>query len=76
MHCKKERYDFESNLIGYRLGQGIMPKEALLIDNEQANLDAWATVGGLGYLFTTDEQFHRDLKFSLNELAASTDLKI
>ncbi len=34
---------------------------ALLIDNKQSNLDAWAERGGIGYLYTTDAAFRRDV---------------
>ncbi len=36
-------------------------EHALLIDNKQSNLDAWAERGGSGYLYTTDDAFERDV---------------
>jgi FMN phosphatase YigB (HAD superfamily) len=42
-----------------RLG-GHDPSEALLIDNVEANVDAWRFLGGQGYLFRGDERFARD----------------
>jgi len=41
-----------------RLG-GSDPAEALLIDNIEANVDAWRARGGQAYLFVGDEQFAR-----------------
>ncbi|MEM7262461.1 MAG: hypothetical protein AAF488_10765 [Planctomycetota bacterium] len=37
------------------------PSEALLIDNKQANLDAWSERGGATYLYTTDDRFAEDV---------------
>jgi hypothetical protein len=51
-----------------RLGIGCAPSEALLIDNKQSNLDAWATRGGVGYLFTTDAAFQRDVAGGIDGL--------
>jgi FMN phosphatase YigB (HAD superfamily) len=42
-----------------RLG-GTDPAEALLIDNIEANVDAWRARGGQGYVFRGDEEFARD----------------
>ncbi|MGO9875407.1 MAG: HAD family hydrolase [Acidimicrobiia bacterium] len=42
-----------------RLG-GRDPSEALLIDNIEANVDTWRSVGGQAYLFRGDEQFACD----------------
>ena len=53
------------------LDEPVLPNETLLIDNKQQNLDAWTAKGGLGYLFTTEEQFERDLQGDLSELARS-----
>jgi FMN phosphatase YigB (HAD superfamily) len=39
-----------------RLG-GADPSEALLIDNIEANVDAWRALGGQAYLFTGDNEF-------------------
>lgn len=44
-----------------RLSIEVEPAEALLIDNKQVNLDAWATMGGAGYLYRTDTDFRRDI---------------
>ena len=44
------------------------PSRALLIDNKQPNLDAWAERGGLGYLYTTDSAFERDVEGGLDGL--------
>lgn len=48
-----------------RLDAGIEPGEALLIDNKQANIEAWASVGGAGYHYTTDDAFRRDVERGL-----------
>jgi FMN phosphatase YigB (HAD superfamily) len=46
-----------------RLG-GRDPAEALLIDNIEANVDAWRALGGQAYLFVSDEEFaHSELPF-------------
>jgi FMN phosphatase YigB (HAD superfamily) len=42
-----------------RLG-GADPGEALLIDNIEANVDAWRARDGQAYLFRSDEDFARD----------------
>jgi hypothetical protein len=34
---------------------------ALLIDNKQSNVDAWTRRGGIGYRYTTDSVFRRDV---------------
>jgi hypothetical protein len=44
-----------------RMNLGCDPSEALLIDNKQSNLDAWARHGGIGYLHTTDSAFRQDV---------------
>lgn len=51
-----------------RLGVGCPPSEALLIDNKQSNLDAWAKRGGVGYLYTTDAAFERDVANGIDGL--------
>jgi FMN phosphatase YigB (HAD superfamily) len=43
-----------------RLG-GKDPAQALLIDNIEANVDAWRARGGQAYLFVGDEQFASDV---------------
>ena len=45
------------------------PSEALLIDNKQHNLDAWAERGGSGYLYTTDDAFRHDVAGGIDGLA-------
>ena len=45
------------------------PAQSLLIDNKQSNLDAWATRGGAGYLYTTDAAFERDVANGAEGLA-------
>jgi hypothetical protein len=57
-----------------RLGGSILPREALLIDNRQDHLDAWAARGGQGYLFRGEQTFRRDLRGELRELAAAAGL--
>ncbi|MGH7286426.1 MAG: hypothetical protein ACREI8_00180 [Myxococcota bacterium] len=41
---------------------------ALLIDNKKSNLDAWARRGGIGYLYTTDSAFQRDVAGGIDRL--------
>ncbi len=53
-----------------RLGGGITPSEALLIDNRQDCLASWAARGGAGYLFTTDDAFRRDVADGIDALIA------
>ena len=45
-------------------------EHALLIDNKQSNLNAWAARGGPGYLYTTDEAFERDAVSGVDGLAS------
>jgi hypothetical protein len=42
--------------------------EALLIDNKQTNLDAWAAHGGLGYRYLSDRLFMRDVAEGIDGL--------
>ena len=35
-------------------------KPRLLLDNKQSNVDAWRSVGGLGYLHEGDDAFADD----------------
>ncbi len=51
-----------------RMNLGCDPSQALLIDNKQSNLDAWAERGGIGYLYTTDSAFRRDVAGGLDGL--------
>lgn len=43
---------------------------ALLIDNKQANLDAWSAQGGVGYLYTSDAAFQRDVAEGIDGLVS------
>ena len=43
-------------------------EHALLIDNKQSNLDAWAERGGVGYLYTTDSVFRREVEGGIDGL--------
>ena len=52
-----------------RLGLDCSPSEALLIDNIPANVDAWATRGGIGYVHRGDEVFGRDAAGGVDALA-------
>ena len=45
-----------------RMPIDLEPHEALLIDNKQANVDAWIAVGGAGYLYSSDSVFRRDVE--------------
>ena len=44
---------------------------ALLIDNKRANIDAWARRGGIGYHYTTDAAFRRDVAAGIDGLVRS-----
>jgi hypothetical protein len=52
-----------------QMNLGCGPSEALLIDNKQSNLDAWAGHRGIGYLYTTDSAFRRDVAGGIDRLA-------
>ena len=52
-----------------RLGGGLEPAEALLIDNRPHNIDAWIAEGGTGYLYRGEDAFRDDLAGELRELA-------
>jgi FMN phosphatase YigB (HAD superfamily) len=43
-------------------------EQALLIDDKQSNLDAWAARGGTGYLYTTDAAFRQDVVGGIDDL--------
>ncbi len=45
-------------------------EHALLIDDRQANLDAWAKRGGIGYLYKTDDSFKQDVADGIDGLVA------
>ena len=51
-----------------RMNLGCDPSQALLIDNKQSNLDAWARHGGIGYLYTTDSAFRQDVAGGIDGL--------
>jgi hypothetical protein len=51
-----------------RIGIGCDSSQALLIDNKQSNLDAWARHGGIGYLYTTDSAFRQDVAGGIDGL--------
>jgi hypothetical protein len=51
-----------------RIDLGCDPSQALLIDNKQSNLDAWAGHGGIGYLYTTDSAFEQDVAGGIDGL--------
>jgi hypothetical protein len=51
-----------------RIDLGCDPSQALLIDNKQSNLDAWAGHGGIGYLYTTDSAFKQDVAGGIDGL--------
>ncbi len=51
-----------------RMNLGCDPSRALLIDNKQSNLDAWARHGGIGYLYTTDSAFREDVAGGIDGL--------
>ena len=52
-----------------RMPLAIANERALLIDNKQANIDAWVRRGGSGYLYTTDSVFRRDIEAGIDALA-------
>jgi hypothetical protein len=52
-----------------RMNLGCDPSHALLIDNKQSNLDAWAGHGGIGYLYTTDAAFRQDVTGGIDGLS-------
>ena len=51
-----------------RLKIDCKPAESLLIDNKVANVEAWRQAGGNGYVYTTDEQFQRDIADGIDAL--------
>src|SRR5262245_36176582 len=51
-----------------RMRLGCDPDRALLIDNKKTNLDAWARLGGIGYLYTTDSAFRTDVAGGIDNL--------
>jgi phosphoglycolate phosphatase-like HAD superfamily hydrolase len=53
-----------------RLGVHCDSASALLIDNKEANIDAWLSVGGAGYLHLGDAAFARDVQRGIDAIAA------
>jgi hypothetical protein len=51
-----------------RIDIGCDSSQALLIDNKQSSLDAWARHGGIGYLYTTDSVFRQDVAGGIDGL--------
>lgn len=51
-----------------RMKIGCVPSQALLIDNKSENLESWADHGGIGYLYTTDGTFKKDLAEGIDGL--------
>ena len=51
-----------------RMPGGPTPGTSLLIDDKAANLEAWAARGGVGYLYTTDAAFERDVAGGIDGL--------
>ena len=51
-----------------RMRSACRNEQALLIDNKQSNLDAWGKRGGVGYLYTTDGAFRRDVAGGIDRL--------
>jgi hypothetical protein len=39
-----------------------------LIDDKRSNLDAWAALGGIGYLYTRDLTFRQDVAGGIDDL--------
>jgi hypothetical protein len=51
-----------------RMGVECTNDQVLLIDNKQSNLDAWSARGGVGYHYTSDTAFQRDVASGINGL--------
>ena len=51
------------------------PSHALLIDDKEANLDAWTRHGGIGYLYTTDSRFRQDVAGGIDALITRPTMK-
>jgi len=51
-----------------RMGVECASDRVLLIDNKQLNLDAWSARGGVGYLYTSDAAFQRDVADGIDGL--------
>jgi len=54
----------------HRMGGRCTNDRALLIDNKQSNLDAWSARGGIGYLYTSDASFQRDVANGVDGLVS------
>lgn len=52
-----------------RMGVDCSPEQALLLDNKRENIEAWSGRGGATYLYTTDDQFARDLDRGVDSLS-------
>ncbi len=52
-----------------RLGLSCSNRQALLIDNKRSNIEAWTRREGAGYVYTTDEQFGRDIAKGIDSLS-------
>jgi phosphoglycolate phosphatase-like HAD superfamily hydrolase len=55
-----------------RMNLGCAPSQALLIDNKPSNVDAWVEHGGIGYRYTTDAAFRRDVAGGIDGLYSET----
>jgi len=51
-----------------RMGATCTNDRVLLIDNKRSNLDAWSARGGVGYLYTSDAAFQRDVADGIDGL--------
>jgi len=51
-----------------RMGVACTNDHVLLIDNKRSNLDAWIDRGGVGYLYTSDTTFKRDVANGIDGL--------
>ena len=70
-----EERTLDKGVLGLRalecLAGDLRPADALLVDNKAENVEAWARLGGRGYLFRGEEQFRSDLRGPLGGLAQS-----
>ena len=51
-----------------RMSIECVPSQALLIDNKSENLESWADHGGIGYRYTTDDTFKKDVAEGIDGL--------
>ncbi len=51
-----------------RIGLSCANGESILIDNKRANVDRWARIGGLGYVYTDDASFAHDVTNGIDSL--------